>query len=254
MDKEEAKLILGCYHPNGKDALNPEMRQALELAERDPELAAWFKREQELDGIICEKIGQIRAPESLKTSIIAGRKLVHLDARWKSPKLLALAAMLVAIIGTAVVLVSTGKDDGSAVVVQQGFEQFREEMVQIVQAGLELDLYSGNSEELEMWLMKHSTPLINSESTRNLASHAMGCKALDWGGKPVSLVCYRMGEGKVVHLFVMDLQGEAVGGLPRQQTTLLESVHQRSTASWQENGKAYLLVGHDPGTKLTPYL
>ncbi|MEM6884833.1 MAG: hypothetical protein AAF571_07350, partial [Verrucomicrobiota bacterium] len=69
MDKEEAKLILGCYRPNGKDALDPEMRQALEMAEHDPELAEWFKREQALDGVICQKVGECQVPESLKTSI-----------------------------------------------------------------------------------------------------------------------------------------------------------------------------------------
>ncbi len=254
MDKEEAKLILGCYRPNGKDALDPEMRQALEMAEHDPELAEWFKREQALDGVICEKVCECKVPESLKTSIIAGRNMVSFDPRKKTPQLLALAAMLVAVIAVAVMIVPSGGNNSSAVVAQQGFSDFRAEMVDFIHNGFELDVRSGNTEDFDMWFMKHSTPFVDSVSTEHLAQNAMGCKALNWDGKPVSLMCYRMGEGKVLHLFVMDLEKDAVDGLPQQETKLLAKVNELNTASWQENGKAYLLVGHNPGTKVTPFL
>ena len=254
MDKDEAKLILGCYRPNGKDAADPEMRQALELAEHDPELSEWFKREQMLDGVICQKVCECPVPESLKTSIIAGRKLVEIDSRFKSPQLLAMAAVLVAVIAVAVMIIPSDSSTGSALVVKNGFSDFRAEMVGFIHNGFELDVRSGNTEDLDMWFMQNATPLIDSDAVQHLAQNAMGCKALNWGGKPVSLMCYRLGEGKVLHLFVMDLQQEDLGGLPRQETKLLETVNQLSTASWQENGKAYLLVGHNPGTRVAPYL
>ncbi len=254
MDKEQAKLILGCYRPNGRDALDLEMRQALELAEHDPELAAWFKREQELDGVVCEKLCECRAPESLKTSIIAGRRLVGQDIRWKSPQLFALAALLIIFLGIAVLIYPGRTGSPGTAVVQKSFEAFRSEMVKLVNHGFDLDVRSGDLKELDTWFMEHATPLVSSESTRHLSQNAMGCKSLEWGGKPVSLVCYRMGEGKVLHLFVMDLKNEVVAGLPRENTKLLESVERLSTASWQENGKAYLLVGHDPDTRITPFL
>jgi len=225
MDKEEAKLILGCYRPNGRDALDPEMRQALEMAEHDPELAEWFKMEQALDGVICEKVSQCQAPESLKTSIIAGRKLVAFETRWKSPQLLAMAAMVIALIAVAgVIIPSENGGVGSAQVAQDGFLKFRSEMVNFVQNGFELDVRSGNTEDLDMWFMKHSTPLVDSEATQHLAKNVMGCKAFNWDGKPVSLMCYRMGEGKVLHLFVMDFKNQAAPGLPRLNTKLLETV------------------------------
>ncbi|MEM6886175.1 MAG: hypothetical protein AAF571_14195, partial [Verrucomicrobiota bacterium] len=183
-----------------------------------------------------------------------GRKMVSFDSRWKSPQLLAMAAMLVALVSITIVMLPSDNNSSSALVAQEGFSEFRAEMVNIIQSGFELDVRSGNTEELDMWFMQHSSPLIDSEAAQGLAQHAMGCKTLQWDGKPVSLMCYRLGEGKVVHLFVMDLENEAIGGLPLEETKLLAQVNALNTASWQEEGKAYLLVAHNPGTKVTPYL
>ncbi|MEM6600576.1 MAG: hypothetical protein AAF649_04245 [Verrucomicrobiota bacterium] len=254
MDKEEAKLILGCYRPNGRDASDPEMRQALELAEHDPELSIWFKREQEIDSVICQKVSECQVPESLKTSIIAGRKLVKINSRFKPPQLLAMAAVLIALIAVSVVIFPGDQNPGGSFIAQDGFLKFRSEMVQFVQSGFELDVQTGDTEELNQWFMQHSSPLIDSDAAQHLAQHAMGCKAFRWDGKPVSLMCYRVDEDQVLHLFVMDLQQQELGGLPQQDTKLLETVNQRSTASWQENGKAYLLVAHTPGIKVAPFL
>jgi hypothetical protein len=256
MDREEAKLLLSGYRPNGRDAQDPEMRQALELAQHDPALAEWFRREQEWDGVCCEKLCECPAPESLKASIIAGRKLVGGELRWKAPQLLALAAVLLLVVGLAALLYPR-LTAPSAVVVEQsteGFDAFRADMVRMLHAGFDLDVKSADSRELDMWLVEHATPLAETAAAAQLAGQAMGCKSLKWGSHSVSMLCYRIGEGNKVHLFVMNVQPGQVAGIPRENTKVLETVEKLSTAAWQENGKAYLLVAHDPGIPVTPFL
>ena len=36
-DRDNAKLLLSAYRPNGADAQDPVFKEALELAQRDPE-------------------------------------------------------------------------------------------------------------------------------------------------------------------------------------------------------------------------
>jgi hypothetical protein len=42
-DRDNAKLLLSAYRPNGADAQDPVFKEALELTQRDPELARWFR-------------------------------------------------------------------------------------------------------------------------------------------------------------------------------------------------------------------
>ena len=75
MTNEEAKFMLQGYRPNGQDADNEAFAEALAQAERDPSLRAWFEREQAFDALIAGKLREVRAPDGLRESILAGTKL-----------------------------------------------------------------------------------------------------------------------------------------------------------------------------------
>ena len=86
MNNEEAKLILQAYRPGGQDANDPRFREALEQAQRDPELARWFANEQALDSRISAKVqAAIKPPAHLKSQLLAQRKIVRPVAWWKMP-------------------------------------------------------------------------------------------------------------------------------------------------------------------------
>jgi hypothetical protein len=55
-DRDNAKLMLSAYRPNGADAQDPVFKEALELAQRDPELARWFRGERDFDQMISSKL------------------------------------------------------------------------------------------------------------------------------------------------------------------------------------------------------
>ena len=71
MTREEAKLFLQAYRPGGQDAEDPHFAEALALAKRDPELAAWFARQQKFDALFSDGLRQVRAPAQLKAEILA---------------------------------------------------------------------------------------------------------------------------------------------------------------------------------------
>ncbi|MDB6020877.1 MAG: hypothetical protein JWQ04_734, partial [Pedosphaera sp.] len=49
MDSDQAKEILARYRP-GETATDPKVGEALELARRDPQLAAWFEKHRAIHG------------------------------------------------------------------------------------------------------------------------------------------------------------------------------------------------------------
>jgi hypothetical protein len=95
MNNEEAKLILQAYRPGGQDANDPRFREALEQAQRDPELARWFTNEQALDSRISGRLkASITPPAHLKASLIAQQKS-SAPPWWQQPVLrFALAACM----------------------------------------------------------------------------------------------------------------------------------------------------------------
>ena len=71
-DRDNAKLMLSAYRPNGADAQDPVFKEALELAQRDPELARWFRGERDFDQMISSKLRLIEPPVVLEAAILAG--------------------------------------------------------------------------------------------------------------------------------------------------------------------------------------
>lgn len=59
MDKTRIKVLLASYRPGSDDANDPIFREALDLLARDPEMAAWFRAEQEFDAAMVEKFREV---------------------------------------------------------------------------------------------------------------------------------------------------------------------------------------------------
>jgi len=95
MDNPEAKFILKAYRPGGADAGNAAFSDALDQAQRDPELRGWFEREQAQDKVIAAKLKSVPIPVGLRESILAGGKMsAARRSWWRQPVWLAMAASL----------------------------------------------------------------------------------------------------------------------------------------------------------------
>ena len=237
MNNEEAKLILQAYRPGGQDANDPRFREALEQAQRDPELARWFANEQALDSRISTKVqAAIKPPAHLKSQLLAQRKIVRPVAWWKMPAWqLAAAACLALLITIAAVWLKPAR--------ATGFAQYRDEMAEFAGKRLDrLDLMSRDVPEVRRWLAQ-------KESHGDLVIPAgldgrpsLGCRLLDWKGHKVSLVCFELENKQVAHLLVVD--SAAFKDAPTE-SPVFNQVGNVATASWSRGGKTYVVASKE---------
>src|SRR5439155_22418099 len=82
------------YRPATTDRNDPEIAEALALAQRDPELARWLEDRCALHAAIRAKFKQIPVPEGLKEQILSERKARFMPVLRRKAVLVAAAAAL----------------------------------------------------------------------------------------------------------------------------------------------------------------
>src|SRR5580704_16728924 len=127
MDKREARELFCAYRPGTSDDQDPRMAEALQMAQRDEELAKWFAGYRSFNAAMRSKLKEIPVPADLKQKILlaeAGRrgKIVPLK-NWLVP-LAAAAAIVLLAFGTWYFLAPVNK-----------FADYRERVVKQSQRG-----------------------------------------------------------------------------------------------------------------------
>ena len=108
----------------------------------------------------------------------------------------------------------------------------------------QLDRFADDLDVIRSWLDRRDAPVYDSLPQALVALKPIGCKQLIWKGQDVSLVCFHIKRGRIVHLFVLDL-----GGLDPMRCAGLDRVadsHELETGGWVVADRAYLLVGSHP--------
>jgi len=234
MNNEEAKLILQAYRPGGQDAHDPRFREALEQAQRDPELARWFANEQALDSRINAKLKTaIAPPANLKSQLLAQRKILRPVAWWRQPVWqLAAAACLALLLTVAAIWLKTAR--------ASGFAQYRSEMAEF--AGLKLDrldLMTRDVAEVRRWLVQQNSNGDFVVPAGLDGRPSVGCRLLEWKGRKVSLVCFELQNRQIAHLLVVDR--DAFRNAPAE-SPVFNQVGEVATVSWSRGNKTYLMA------------
>jgi hypothetical protein len=196
---ETAKFLLNAYRPNGADAQDPIFRDALEQAARDPELGAWFKEQRGFDLMIADKLSGIEPPATLRSAILVGIDNRPSARQFPMRTLLALAA---AIVLSAVILVPiyTRRYSGSDLI--DRYQKANLAMLSAAPAP-QLDLLTASFSRTQEYLEEMQAPCIYSLPGSLLALPTAGCKTLRWNGHILSLTCFRLPSGELLHLFVI---------------------------------------------------
>src|SRR4051812_12793576 len=111
MDSSQARKALELYRPGTTDALDPQMAEALQAVQHDPELAKWFDEHCGSYIAIRNKLKQIEVPPDLKRKILlenVGRRRIipfNRPAVW-----LAAAAAIVLLASAAWVFFKSGNN------------------------------------------------------------------------------------------------------------------------------------------------
>jgi hypothetical protein len=196
---ETARFLLNAYRSNGADAQDPVFRDALEQAARDPELGAWFTEQRAFDSIIAEKLSRIEPPATLRSAILAGIKNHPSVRRFSIRPLLALAAMIV-LSGIILVPMLTGLYSGS-----DSIDRYRKANLAMLAAvpAPKLDLLTASFSSTQEYLEEMQAPCIHSLPASLLALPTAGCKTLHWHSHTLSLTCFRLPSGELLHIFVI---------------------------------------------------
>lgn len=237
MDNREAKFILKAYRPEGRDAANPDFREALEQAERDPELGVWLQQERAFDDAFAAKLKEVPVPPNLKEEILAGQKIIPMPSIWqRPPALVAMAAAAVFAIGL-LLFTMLAPDMGAQ---QLAWKDFQKAAINKYEDPMfRLKKMTDNTEEVRAWLAQEQAPrgFVLPEGMRQ--KPPVGCTTFKVDGHTVSLVCFMTKTGELAHLFMMPRSG--LSNPPQDGDPAFVKDGAWSTASWSD-GKLAMMV------------
>jgi hypothetical protein len=236
MNRDEAKFILGAYRPGGQDAGDPQFQEALEQLQHDPALAAWFAQEQALDARLSGSFRSFPVPQDLRSQLLAARQVIPLRTGWRWPARLAAAACLALTATLAAVWLRSPPPSHAA-----DFPTYAAETIVNLSG---LDMKSGDLTTVREWLQTQSAPSDFTLPAGLLGRPIIGCRLLEWNARKVSLVCFQLENGRVVHLFVTD-RCSALGTSDCNHPAFAMMNAGIAVASWRDNHRLYVLASHN---------
>ena len=199
MTREEAKEYLSVVRPNGADAADPDLREALELAKKDSELGSWLARQLEFDEMLIETFSSIHPPEGLRENILESiEKPVRPVQFWRMGWLALAAAVVLA-----------------ALLLSQRFDLFRgpsepfrsfyaDALAMVgVKPMPKLDLETPSLRTAETFIEQHDAPTLSEFPQKLQAMATAGCRVFVWRQHPASLTCFRLPSGYLLHVVVI---------------------------------------------------
>jgi hypothetical protein len=199
---------------------------------RDPALARKFARQKSFDTVLAGGMKSFAVPSDLKASILASRKVVKLPVwrDWRARA--ALAASIVIFAALAGALFNRGP---------ARFAEFRTQLIgQAWASDSHLDYESSDWKQVKRWLAQRNVEANFTLPPALAELQVHGCKMVEVDGRNVPFVCLADGP-KHLHLFVVDninLRDFPSAGVPD-----FEKCGAWKTASWQQDGKTFVLTG-----------
>ncbi len=217
MDKEIARELLSAYRPNGSDALDDGLREALAFAERDPETRDWFARQTRFDQSAAVGMGEIPVPAEGKTHLL---EKLSWENDTPQPRTRTLSRFWAVGAGIAAILVFTfalirlpqpEEKQNLASLLQNGSFS----LPNLANEAMPLDFRSNQFEEVRNWLATNQVNPPDALPEGFSDKTVLGCRRFPFDGNgAVNLLCFES-DGEQIHLFVFE--GEArslIDGVP----------------------------------------
>lgn len=259
MDSREAKFILNSYRPGGQDANDPCFAEALERVRRDPILHHWFDESVAFDSAMTEKLSGTPVPRDLRENILTGAKVARAPhppqdgfgvANWKNRwrKLgIAAAVVLSATVGSLI-----WHNTRPAPVAGWQLQALDAILSSIARNKSHFDVISSNPADLVKWLRANYAPAGEKLPHDLNKLPSIGCKTFYWRGKPVSLICFALSDGRAIHLVTTNVSEESDRAI-KQQAKVIQQGHW-ATATWREGDMIYMLALEGSRDELRSFL
>jgi hypothetical protein len=249
MDNREAKFILNAYRPGGQDANDPRFAEALEQVRRDPILQRWFDESVAFDAAMTEKLFATSVPSDLRENILTGVKITRAP-HWKNPwRKWAIAA---AVVLSATLGVLIWNNTRPAPVAGWQLQALDAILSSIARNESHFDVISRNPADLVKWLRENSAPVAKKLPNDLDKLPSIGCKTFFWRGKPVSLICFTIPEGRAIHLVMTTVSAESDRAV-KHRAKVIQQGHW-ATATWREGDMIYMLALDGSRDELRAYL
>jgi hypothetical protein len=249
MNRDDAKNILLLYRPGTADGADPQIAGALELAQRDAELARWFGEHCARQEVLRAKFRQIPAPAGLKEQIISEQAAREKAAVWqRNIVFTCAAASIVAVFVLATLWLRFQGGDNTLAI-------YRSRMVGNALRGYAMDLATNNPEQIRAYLKQNRAPAdyVLPAPLQNVA--VTGCAIESWQDAKVSMICFRTGKplppGVQNDLWLFVVERASVKNAPSAGPPQLATVNRLITAVWIQGDKLYLLgaEGDEPAIR-----
>ena len=237
MDNEQAKLILAAYRPDGGDADDPSIVEALRQVGLDPELGHWFADQRAFDRRMVVGLESVRPPAGAQAQALAAIRVTRRQRTrraWMWPMAMAASIVLVTTLTTVVVrrpeqvsLPQSASIGGLAGYLAEHHASI----------GLMNDDYS----TLVDWIRSNGGPVPENLPQATAQLPVLGCQTWNTDHGKVSLVCFVGPDKKNLHLYVFDAVTALPGPLPQRSDPYIERHGRWAMASWQDGGRGYVL-------------
>ena len=244
MDKSEIiALMLAARHEPGVRNL-PEFEEAEQRLASSDGLRRELEREEAYYDAHPDLLSGVQLPEAARRRIVDSLRDAQAAAdrgpagaipfAWRP---LALAAALVILVA-GLVAVLHRPSGGSP------FQDLQVFLAEQVAGGIgPLDHTDPTAAPLLAWLDSAGAPSTDRLDQGLARLQSMGCKVLERNGREISLICFKTGDNKLLHLFITRMEG-----LDPDDVDACCGRHdhaQRETLTWHDSDQAYFLVAHD---------
>jgi hypothetical protein len=242
MNREEAKYVLSAYPVTGDHCDDSQFKEALLLAQQDPELREWFSRERAFDMAIARKLEAICPPPDLQAQLLAARKIIPMPGWRQQFAWLAAAAAVIIVAFTLSYLRWMPRPT-------LALEDFKTYVADTATTLDHLDLNTSNLSEIRDWLKKSQAPSGFTVPSGFAQTQRVGCRVFDWHGRRVSLVCFALSDQKVAHMFI--IERSVLQNVPANAPVRVHDVREGiATAVWTDNANTYVVALRDGGDEL----
>ena len=243
MDKEQAKLILGCARPHGADDADPAVREALDFVQSDPEMKAWLAAERAMDAELTQKVKSVPVPVSLRQDIMTAMRKEKIVPMWRRPQVWALAACLVVLVGLVL-----PENPFKPSLPAAGYADMRQDIGTLVSSGKFVPTHELDGlPKAQVWLEQKKAPPMDDLPPFLADAVTVACTVMEWRGRTVGGLCLQK-DGKLMHVFVVDR--DQLDALPPDGEVLRASFGGHQTLAWNSSKHFFVLVSDQSTTDL----
>ena len=247
MTPGEAKQLLLLYRPGAEDRTDPALAEALELAQRDPELGRWLEDHRAFQQAMRAKLRQIKVPADLRNRILGQaeehRKVIRPTSWWQQPEWLAAAAAIVLLCALAMWWMKPAVPDR--------FANYEARMVSSALREYQMSIQTNDMGAVRQNLSGQGAPADYVIPAGLQRLSLTGGGVLRWRENPVAMVCFDRGDKQMLFLFVMNRSAVKDPPPSTPQTGMVRGLF---TARWTKGDKTYLLAGPEEPDFLQKYL